>query len=112
MKIANRKDAVLLIVLFVMIVVVGYKSVVMDPIQTNSAEEEHVVVLMEEVIEKNHTGALYRYGVIQTRVVAVKSEMGGGFKGRYRKYLFGIFPMGDVFFSSDQAKNEMRRTNE
>lgn len=96
----RKKDWVYIgiaILLFILLVV---KSTFFDAYQTNDANMIQVVNDVKGIIKETHTGVLYQNNIIVTRVINVKLEE-NGFKGHYRKYLLGVFPIGDGYFSSN-----------
>lgn len=98
----KRKDMVLIGVTLIVLIILGYKSIVMDPVDTEDPKDEAVVVRMQEILDERHSNILYRTGVLKFRITDVKVESVDDFTGRYRKYLIGILPFGDSYFSSDE----------
>jgi hypothetical protein len=99
MKISKR-DLFWIVLALVLIVFLAVKSVWLDPIEVNDAATESVVAQVRSVIDHEHDGPIYELGIVTIRIIDVKSESEDAFKGHYRKYLFGIFPIGDTYFSS------------
>ncbi len=98
----KHKERILVGMTFIVLIVLGYKSFVLDPVDTNDVKEEAVVVEMQEVLEEKHSNILYKTGIMKFRITDVKMAGEDDFTGRYRKYLLGIIPFGDSYFSSDE----------
>ncbi|MCD4712557.1 MAG: hypothetical protein K8R73_04675 [Clostridiales bacterium] len=95
------KDWILIGVTLIVLIVLGYKSIVMDPVEPKDSVEEAVVVRMQEVLDETHSNILYKTGIMKFRITDVKVESEDDFTGRYRKYLLGVLPFGDSYFSSE-----------
>jgi hypothetical protein len=100
----KRKDWILIGVTLIVLIILGYKSFILDPVDTEDPKDEAVVVRMQEVLDERHSNILYKTGILKFRItdVKVEDEDEDDFTGRYRKYLFGILPFGDSYFSSDE----------
>lgn len=98
----KHKERILVVVTIIVLIILGYKSFVLDPVDTNDAKEEAIVVEMQEVLEERHSNTLYKIGIMKFRITDVKIDGEDEFTGRYRKYLLGIVPFGDSYFSSDE----------
>lgn len=99
MKISKR-ELMWSVLAIVLIVILSVKSIWWDPIKIEDEATEKIVLQVQNVIDEEFSGSLYELGLIKIRIIDVKSEPDNAFKGHYRKYLFGIFPIGDTYFSS------------
>ena len=95
----KKKDWIYIGVAILLFVFLVVKSSFLDAYETNDANMIQIVSEVKNIIKETHTGVLYENNIIITRVINVKLEE-NGFKGHYRKYLLGIFPIGDGYFSS------------
>lgn len=101
MKKLAIKERVMLVLLVILIAIVGAKSMIFDPVQTDDEMMQLVLEKMETVVGEKHTHALYKYKIITTRMIDVKHEDENLFRGHYRKYFLSIFPIGDVYFVTE-----------
>lgn len=98
----KNKERVLVGVTLIVLIILGYKSIIIDPVDPKDQKDEAVVVRMQEVLDERHSNILYKTGILKFRITDVKVEGEDDFTGRYRKYLIGILPFGDSYFSSDE----------
>lgn len=97
----KHKERILIGVTLIVLIVLGYKSIVMDPVDPIDSKDEAVIERMQEVLDERHSNILYKTGIMKFRITDVKVESEEDFTGRYRKYLFGVLPFGDSYFSSE-----------
>lgn len=90
------------VVLFTVLVV---KSVWIDPVKINDEGTQKIVDKVQAVIDDAHDGFFYNTGILKIRIIEVKPDGPEDFKGHYRKYFAGFFPVGDTYFSSKESKN-------
>lgn len=100
----KKKEKVYIAMTLVLFLTMVAKSVWFDPIKVEDKETEAIVTLVQEVIDETHTGFFYRTGIFMTRIIDVKPDGEMDFKGHYRKYFAGFFPIGDMYFSSKDAR--------
>lgn len=91
----SKHERNMLIVTLILLVLIIIKSLVLDPYKPQNAEEEAFVTFAYEAAEKQFTHEVYDYGIVKLRLVDVKKE-GDAYKGKMRKYAFGIVPYADV----------------
>lgn len=104
MKKFKTKEKVYIAVAVLLLFALIGKSVLIDPIKTEDASTKEIVKLVQKVIDERHTGFFYETGIFMTRIIEVKPDGENDFKGHYRKYFAGFFPVGDVYFASKDEK--------
>lgn len=97
----NKKEKVLILVVAILISGMGIKSTVYDGMTPETEQEIRLYDQMQEVIREDNDNFLYSSGIMMTRIIAVKEE-DGLLKGHYRKYVLGLFPMGDEYYTQGE----------
>jgi len=95
----KNREKTLAIVVAILLVAMGTKSLYFDPFKPQTAEEEKLMIEMISIIDEKHDNILYRTGFFTTRVIAVK-ETEEVLKGHYRKYALWLFPFGDEYYDA------------
>ncbi len=101
----TTKEKVLVGAVAAMLCLLIVKSVFLDPIRVEDEKTAEIVAVLEEMIDKKYDSWLYRTPAMTVRIIDVEPVGTSDFKGHYRKYFAGFFPVGDVYFSSNE---EMR----
>ncbi|MBM7561775.1 hypothetical protein [Fusibacter tunisiensis] len=86
----------------VLCVILGIKSFFIDPVKLDSPEKKEIVEQMQVIIDEQYDHSIFTTGIVKVRIIEVKADGPDNFKGHYRKYLLGIFPIGDTYFSSKE----------
>lgn len=97
----TSREIVLVIAVLVLAIVLFVKSMFFDGYVPQNDQEQALYNQFEVVVEEENDSVLYRTHLLSTHIIAVKEEE-GVLKGHYRKYILGIIPMGDTYYSSDE----------
>jgi len=92
----KNREKTLVIVVVVLLVAMGMKSLYFDPFKPQSLEEEELKVEMTRIIEAEHDNVFYDMGILTTRIIAVK-ETEGVLKGHNLKNALGLFLLGEEY---------------
>lgn len=108
MRKLTLKEKVYVGIVVFLFVVLLVKSVWFDPIKVQDEGTQKIVDQVQAVIDEVHDGFVYNTGIVKIRIIEVKPDGPEDFKGHYRKYFAGFFPIGDTYFSSKDEKNTLQ----
>lgn len=91
-KIKNKKEKIMLSIIFVLIIFLGFKSFYLDPININEINDDQKIFAkdIEKLIKQKYDNKfiVYRLTDIKKEVKEEKTV----FTGKIRKYILGYFP--------------------
>lgn len=99
----TKREWILVIAVIVLVIVLFIKSLFFDAYVPQTPDEQIVYDEFEQIVSQEHDSALYQSHFLSTRIIAVREE-NQIIKGRYRKYILGVIPIGDEFYSSDKVE--------
>lgn len=107
----SKKDKVLIGALILLVVLLCFKSLVLDTYHAKNDGEADFLSKIEKIVDERYSGGLYDYKIISAKVIKV-SEMSerertvigedgeeiiatGVYKAKIRKYILGILPFSE-----------------
>lgn len=91
----SKHERNLVLATAVILVLIVFKSLVLDPYQPQNVEEEAFLEFAYTAAEQQFTHEVYQYGIVKIRLVDMKIE-DGAYKGKMRKYALGFVPYADI----------------
>lgn len=89
----STRDKALIALTILMLIVLALKSHVYDPYRPEPGED---ISIIESYIEDTYSGPLYKSGLLKIRLIKyIESE--GDLTVKLRRYVVGIFPVGDIY---------------
>jgi hypothetical protein len=106
-----KKDKVLIGAMILLVILLAFKSFVLDTYKTKNEAETVFLSKIEKIIEDEYSGGLYKYRLINVKVVRITEmserertvtdkdggeyEATGVYKAKIRKYILGILPFSE-----------------